>query len=130
MPQGICNHCVMEVTKMAQFKERSNQAQGMLLSCIASQKTEISVPVFIPEANISHMVQAQQQSSIENLFGSVEHGGSASIRNDYEDDDDDSPEIGSPRFVESIAGRSSEQVATVMGDILRGPFIAISVCEH
>ena len=78
---------------MAQFKERSNQAQGMLLSCVASQKMEISVPVFIPEANISHMVQPQQQSSIENLVGSVEHEGSVSIRND----DDDSREIGSPQ---------------------------------
>ena len=75
---------------MAQFKERRNQAQGMLLSCVASQKMEISVPVFIPEANISHMVQAQQQSSIENLVGGVQHGGCVSIRNDY-DDDDDSP---------------------------------------
>ena len=70
------------------------------------------MPVFIPEANISHRVQAQQQSSIENLVGSVEHGGSVSIRNDYEDDDDDSPEIGSHRFAESIAGHSTEQVAS------------------
>ena len=54
------------------------------------------------------MVQAQQQSSIENLVGSVEHGGSVSIRYD----DDDSPEIGSPRFAESITGRSTEQVAS------------------
>ena len=77
----------MEVTKMAQLKERSNQAQDMLLSCVASQKMEISVPVFIPEANISHMVQAQQQSSIENLVGSVEHGGSVLIRNEYDDVD-------------------------------------------
>ena len=59
---------------MVQGKGRSNQAQGMLLSCVASQKMEISVPVFIPEVNISHMVQAQQQSSIENLVCSVEHG--------------------------------------------------------
>ena len=97
---------------MAQLKERSNQAQDMLLSCVASQKMEISVPVFIPEANISHSVQAQQQSSIENLVGSVEHRGSASLRNDYEDDDDDSPDISSPRFAESIAGRSTKQVAS------------------
>ena len=67
---------------MARFKERSNHSQGMLLSCVASQKMEISVPVFIPEANISRMVQGQQQSSIENLVGSVEHRGSVSIRND------------------------------------------------
>ena len=45
------------------------------------------MPVFIPEANISHMVQTQQQSSIENLVGSVEHGRSVSIRNDYEVDE-------------------------------------------
>ena len=73
---------------------------------------EISASVFIPETNISHMVQVQQQSSIENLVGTVEHGGSVSIRNDYEDDDDDSPETGSPRFAESIAGRSTEQVGS------------------
>ena len=60
---------------MAQFIKRSNQAQGMLLSCVASQKMEISVLVFIPEVNISHMVEAQQQSSIENLVGSVHSKG-------------------------------------------------------
>ena len=99
---------------MAQFKERSNQAQDIMRDCVASQMTEVSVPVFIPEANISDMVPAQQQSTIENLVDTVGHEGSASMQIDDEDYDydDDSSEIGSPRFAEPIADHSTGQVVS------------------
>ena len=101
---------------MAQFKERSNQAQDIMRDCAASQMTEVSVPLFIPKANISDMVPAQQQSTIENLVDTVGHEGSASMQIDDEDDDydddDDSSEIGSPRFAEPIAGHSTDQVVS------------------
>ena len=72
------------------------------------------MPLFIPKANISDMVPAQQQSTIENLVDTVGHEGSASMQIDDEDYDydDDSSEIGSPRFAEPIADHSTDQVVS------------------